>query len=118
TDDVVETAHQAVAAVEGLLADATLAMRRRGSVDGKPSAKLIEKDQRWTHGLAWFATYAQAVRQLASYAERMQEAGRFKEIETLLVTIGIGEYLAQMLGGIPMSQGEIVRPSDFGLTGS
>jgi (2S)-methylsuccinyl-CoA dehydrogenase len=116
SDDLVETAREAVGAVDALLADATLAMRRRVSVDGKPSAKLIEKDQRATHGLAWFATYAQAVRQLAAYAERMQEAGRFKEIETLLVTIGIGEYLAQMLGGIPMSQGEMVRPAELGIS--
>ena len=29
--------------------------------------------------------------------------------------IGAGDYLAQMFGGIPMSQGEIVRPADLGL---
>ena len=29
--------------------------------------------------------------------------------------LGIGEYLAQIQGGIPMSQGEIVRPADVGL---
>ena len=37
-------------------------------------------------------------------------------MEELLIQIGIGEYLAQMQGGIPMSQGEIVRPSDLGLS--
>ena len=41
---------------------------------------------------------------------------RLGEIEELLVRIGLGEYLAQMLGGIPISQGEIVRPADLGLT--
>ncbi len=30
--------------------------------------------------------------------------------------IGLGEYLAQIVGGIPMSQGELVRPSDLGLS--
>ena len=30
--------------------------------------------------------------------------------------IGAGEYLAQIVGGIPMSQGEIVRLADLGLT--
>ena len=30
--------------------------------------------------------------------------------------IGVGEYLAQMHGGIPMSQGEMVRPADLGLS--
>ena len=32
-----------------------------------------------------------------------------------MVRIGAGEYLAQIVGGIPMSQGEIVRLSDLGL---
>ena len=30
--------------------------------------------------------------------------------------IGLGEYLAQIQGGIPISQGEIVRPADLGLS--
>ena len=38
------------------------------------------------------------------------------EIEELLVRIGLGEYLAQIFGGIPISQGEIVRPADLGLS--
>src|SRR2546425_1988220 len=33
----------------------------------------------------------------------------------MMVRIGLGEYLAQILGGILMSEGEIVRPSDMGL---
>jgi (2S)-methylsuccinyl-CoA dehydrogenase len=37
-------------------------------------------------------------------------------MEDLLIRIGLGEYLAQLTGGIPMSQGEIVRPADLGLT--
>ena len=67
-------------------------------------------------GSAWLATYVEAVRQLAAYAERMQSTNRLGEIEDLLVRIGLGEYLAQILGGIPISQGEIVRLSDLGLT--
>jgi (2S)-methylsuccinyl-CoA dehydrogenase len=84
--------------------------------DGKVAARLIDREQRATHGLAWLATYAQAVRQLAAYAERMRAAGRFGALEDLVVRIGLGEYLAQMVGGIPMSQGEIVRPADLGLS--
>jgi (2S)-methylsuccinyl-CoA dehydrogenase len=34
----------------------------------------------------------------------------------LIVEIGLGEYLAQIQGGIPMSQGEIARPADMGLS--
>ena len=56
------------------------------------------------------------MRQLAAYTERMVGDGTFGEIEEHLVRIGLGEYLAQIVGGIPMSQGEVVRPSDLGLS--
>src|SRR6516164_820265 len=49
-------------------------------------------------------------------AQRLADGASFGEIEELLVRIGAGEYLAQVLGGIPMSQGEIVRLSDLGLS--
>jgi len=114
--DLVDSALDAAAAAEALLADATLAVRRRVTHDGKVAARLVDREQRATHGLAWFATYAKAVRQLAAYAERMRSAARFGAIEDLVVRIGLGEYLAQMIGGIPMSQGEIVRPADLGLS--
>jgi (2S)-methylsuccinyl-CoA dehydrogenase len=84
--------------------------------DGKVSAPILDREQRATHALAWLATYVEGVRQLALYAERMQTGGRLGETEDLLVRIGLGEFLAQILGGIPMSQGELVRPSDMGLT--
>jgi (2S)-methylsuccinyl-CoA dehydrogenase len=114
--DLVESAQKASRAVEALLADATIAVRRRVSTDGQVTPRLVDREQRATHGLAWLATYVEAVRQLASYAERMRAAGRFGTVENLVVRIGLGEYLAQILGGIPMSQGEIVRPADLGLT--
>jgi (2S)-methylsuccinyl-CoA dehydrogenase len=105
----------AVGAAEALLGQATAAVRRRVTADGEIADRLLDREQRATHGLAWLATYVESVRQLAAYAERMHAAGRLGEIERLLVEIGIGEYLAQIVGGIPMSQGEIVRPSDLGL---
>jgi len=45
----------------------------------------------------------------------MQAEGRYGEIEDLLTRIGFGEYLAQAFGGIPMNQGEFIRPEDFGI---
>jgi (2S)-methylsuccinyl-CoA dehydrogenase len=113
--DLVSAAHGAVAAAESLLADATLAVRDTVTRDGELSAAAMDREQRATHGLAWLATYVEGVRQLAAFAERMEGAGRFRELESLLVRIGLGEFLAQMLGGIPMSQGEIVRLADLGV---
>ncbi len=102
-------------AADALLADATLKIRERVCVNGRADARRVEREQRATHGLAWFATYAEALRQLASYAARMSQDGRFGETEELLVRIGAGEFLSQMAGGILMSQGELVRPADLGL---
>jgi (2S)-methylsuccinyl-CoA dehydrogenase len=109
-------AAQAVQAAEGVLQDATRAVRSRVTTDNKPVDQLLDREQRATHALAWLATYVEAVRQLSAYAERMREAGRLGELEQLIVEIGLGEYLAQIAGGIPMSQGEIARPADMGLS--
>jgi (2S)-methylsuccinyl-CoA dehydrogenase len=46
----------------------------------------------------------------------MAGEGTLSETEEHLVRIGIGEYLAQVLGGIPMSQSEVLRLTDLGLT--
>ena len=62
------------------------------------------------------ATYVEALRQLTVYAARMDKDGRLGEIERLIVQMGFGEYLSQMTGGIPMSQGEIIRPRDLGVS--
>jgi len=67
------------------------------------------------HGLAWFATYVEALRQMLGWAKRLDEEGRLGEMERLLVGAAFGEYLAQIGGGIPMSQGEIVRPGQLGI---
>ena len=116
--DLVDMSAAAVGGLEAILADATVAVRARVSADGRVVSRLVDREQRATHGLAWLATYVEAVRQLAAYVQRMHAAGRLGEIEELLVRIAMGEYLAQVLGGIPMSQGEIVRPADLGLAGA
>jgi (2S)-methylsuccinyl-CoA dehydrogenase len=112
---LIALARQAREAVEALLGDATAAVRGRVTVDHQVIDALLDREQRATHGLAWLATYVESVRQLAAYAERMHAGGTLGEIEELLVRLGIGEYLAQIQGGIPMSQGEMVRPADLGL---
>jgi (2S)-methylsuccinyl-CoA dehydrogenase len=114
---LVALAREATLAAEALLADATRAVRQRVTIDNQMDDRLLDREQRATHGLAWLATYVESVRQLAAYAERMQARGALGEIEELIVEIGIGEYLAQIQGGIPMSQGEIVRPADLAVAG-
>jgi (2S)-methylsuccinyl-CoA dehydrogenase len=114
--DLASLTRDAVLAVEGVLHDATRAVRARVATDNQTVDRLLDREQRATHALAWLATYVEAVRQLCAYAERMHAAGRLGELEQLMVEIGLGEYLAQIAGGIPMSQGEIARPADMGLS--
>ena len=114
--DLASLTAEAVGAAEGVLQDAIRAVRARVAKDSQTVDRLLDREQRATHALAWLATYVEAVRQLSAYAQRMREGGRLGELEQLIVEIGLGEYLAQIQGGIPMSQGEIARPADMGLS--
>jgi (2S)-methylsuccinyl-CoA dehydrogenase len=112
---LIALSREATRVAEKMLADATTAVRLRVMVQQHLVERLFDREQRATHGLAWLATYVESIRQLAAYAERMHAAGALNPIEELLIQIGIGEYLNQIAGGIPMSPGEIVRPADMGL---
>ena len=46
----------------------------------------------------------------------MAEEGRFGEMESLLSQIGAAEYAAQLDGGVLMSQGEIARAHELGVS--
>ncbi len=111
--DPVELARTALVALERILAEATSSVRAQVSEGGKLSATLLESEQRAAHGLSWLATYVFGVRELVHYADRLSATGKFGAAERLIVQIGAGEYTAQILGGIPMSQGEMVRLEDL-----
>ncbi len=113
--DLLALTGAAVAPVEALLETATARVRETVSVDGKVSGKLIEENQTAAHGLSWLATYAQSLKQMQAWAERLEKDRKFGEIEQIMHQIAFGEYLCQIHGGIPMSQGEITRLHDIGL---
>jgi (2S)-methylsuccinyl-CoA dehydrogenase len=77
---------------------------------------VLTREQHALHGVAWLATYVLSLEQLLGYAQRLQAAGQFGELERLIVQIGAGEYLAQIFGGIAMSQSEVVRLEALGLS--
>ena len=91
------------------------AVAAKVSSGGQIDSAALEREERAAHGLAWVATYAAAIEQLASYAKRVAGEGRFGEIERLLTQIGACEYLGQLFGGVMMSQGEIVRMHELGV---
>jgi (2S)-methylsuccinyl-CoA dehydrogenase len=116
SNELISTLGHAVSAMEALFADARRAVAGRLTTDDGPASRVLDREQRAAHGLAWLATYVEALRQMHALAERLTKAGQFGETEELLLRIGCGEYLAQIAGGIPMSQGEIVRLADLGLS--
>src|SRR5215208_3226993 len=93
---------QAAGCAEALLTEATARLRAKLAFAGRIDAGLLEREQRAAHGLAWLATYVEGLRQLGAYAERLGAAGELGELEGLLVRIAAAEYLAHILGGIPM----------------
>ncbi|MEM9061987.1 MAG: acyl-CoA dehydrogenase family protein [Pseudomonadota bacterium] len=109
------TAH-AVDAASEFLDKARASVASKVMVEGRVSGKLVDQHQYAAHAYAWMATYVESLRQLQGWAERLMADGAFGETEQLILQIGFGEYLWQLYGGIPMSQGEIVRPQDCGLT--
>ncbi|HFC05295.1 MAG TPA: acyl-CoA dehydrogenase, partial [Rhizobiales bacterium] len=116
-DNLVELTKSAVRDVDNLFAKAKACLAERvwDYDDDRFSTKLLEREQHAVHGLAWFATYAETLRQMSIYAEKSSQEGRFGEIEKLLTQIIFGEYLNQIAGGIPMSQSEFVRPAALDL---
>lgn len=91
-------------------------LRGRVSDGGKVSSGLMEANQYAAHVLSWLATYHESLVQMRAWAGRLVDSGSFGDMEALLLQIGFGEYLAQISGGIPMSQGEIARLADLDLT--
>jgi (2S)-methylsuccinyl-CoA dehydrogenase len=75
----------------------------------------IDHAQHEAHGFAWLSTYVEALRQMQRWAEGLASSNKLGEVETLLLLAGFGEYCAQIVGGIPMSQGEIIRMADLGV---
>jgi (2S)-methylsuccinyl-CoA dehydrogenase len=76
----------------------------------------VDEAQHVAHGLAWLATTVEALRQMNLWGARLRDEGNFGEFEQLLLLAAFGEYGAQVAGGIPMSQLEIIRPEALGVS--
>ncbi|MBL4721750.1 MAG: acyl-CoA/acyl-ACP dehydrogenase [Alphaproteobacteria bacterium] len=85
------------------------------SVDAKISGSRLNEEQFAAHGLSWIMTYATGLRELLRWAERLDQVGKFNELEALILQAAFGEYINQLRSGIAISQGEIVRPGDLGM---
>jgi (2S)-methylsuccinyl-CoA dehydrogenase len=103
---------EAASAAQLFVAEAKPAVKAAiAGPDGRIDRRLADTHQHQVHGYGWYAAYAELLNQVAGWAERLEAEGRFGEIEALLAQLLFSEYLAQLIGGVPMNQGEIVRPA-------
>ncbi|WP_199084677.1 acyl-CoA dehydrogenase family protein [Bosea sp. ASV33] len=114
--NAIELIAAALPGFETLFHEAVAAVRQKVLVDGRISSARLEAEQHAAHGLSWLATYVTALRELKAYGERLEAEGRYGAVEDYALRIGAGEYAAQIFGGIPMSQGEILRLPALGLS--
>ena len=72
-----------------------------------------EKNQHLVHGFAWIATYIEALRQINNWGVELTSKNKLNEFEQLILDISFIEYISQILNGIPMSQTEFIKITDF-----
>jgi (2S)-methylsuccinyl-CoA dehydrogenase len=104
----------AAAAAQAFVAAVRPTVRTRvagpgGSID----RHAVDREQHVVHGFGWYAAYAELMREVAAWSARLDDAGQFGAVEALLAQLLFAEYGAQLSGGIPMNQGETIRPRDL-----
>lgn len=114
-DDLLGLTAATLPPLTALLETATARVKAMVTDGDRVSGALVEQHQTAAHGLAWVATYVQALRQMQAWADGLQDKGAFGETEQLILQIAFGEYLWQLYGGIQMNQGEMLRLQDLGL---
>jgi (2S)-methylsuccinyl-CoA dehydrogenase len=73
------------------------------------AAGIDPANQRAHHGFAWIATSVAALEAVSGWVERGSELDR------QAAQLAFAETIAQLFGGLPMGQNELLRPADLGL---
>ena len=102
---------QALVAADRLLEALRGALRELLAND--PSGEALNREQARAHGVAWAATYVRSLHEMLSWSRRLLASQRGGELESLILQSAFSEYLAQLSGGLPMSQGETFRPDSL-----
>ena len=80
---------------------------------GKVDRSAFSANQHLAHGYAWIVTYIETLRETANWASRLEATDRLSELDALLAQILFSRYLADLVGGVPMNQGETIRPHEL-----
>lgn len=116
----------AIAAIPNLLNDISISIapinknavefaKSLVKIDGKIDRKLFDKYQHQLHGLSWYETYIATLNQTAKWAQKLNQNGKFTQIEANLCIVLFAEYLADLKGGIAMTTNEKIRPHELGI---
>ena len=111
-----EQARHALGASATYVSAVRAQVQSRVFVEGRAKSELINLEQRAVHGYAWIDTTYEALKSVYEWAENLQGQSRLKEVDLLALNIAFGEYLSQMIGGIPMGQNEFIRPADLSMS--
>jgi (2S)-methylsuccinyl-CoA dehydrogenase len=82
------------------------------AVQQRVQSASIDAEQRAAHGLAWIETSVAALRAVAGWLAANPQASA---VDHSVARLAFAETLAQLSGGLPMGQNELVRPHDLGI---
>ena len=103
-----------LALAEQLLAHSRRAVASAVIRDGHIDPQRLDAHQLAAHGFAWQATYVEALRRTLIWARGLRQTDALTPVEAAMLRLGFAEYLAQLGGGIAISQTEMVRAGDIG----
>ena len=113
-DALLALCDRGLALAEQLLAHSRRALAAAVIHDGRIDPQRLDAHQLAAHGFAWQATYVEALRRTLIWARGLRETDALTPVEAAMLRLGFAEYLAQLGGGIAISQTEMVRPGDIG----
>ena len=115
-ENLLATSAEALTAADEIVLAARRALMEKVAPSGRVDGAALEREQFAAHGFAWLNTYVEGLRQMLDWARRIEADGKLGELEQLILQAAYGEYLNQICGGIALSQVEVVRLSDIGVS--
>ncbi len=115
TQHLLDLCDRGLTLAEQLLAHSRNAVSALTLRNGRLDAASLNNHQLAVHGFAWQATYVEALRQSLAWARRLDGKGGLGAVEAAMLRLGFAEFLAQLGGGIAVSQLEFIRPGDIGV---
>lgn len=115
-ENVAKLSAEALEGLKPLITEATEHLKSQISKDGRINSVLLEENQYIAHGLSWVTTYYYGIQSLVNWNKDLSSKGNSSKLDQLMLQIGISEYIQQIVSGISMSQGEIIRPEALGIS--